>query len=285
MEDHDFRLNIVVVGLGLIGSSFAMALKKLKPKNIWGIDKDKDTVDIALSKNIIDKGFTSERYILKTADITVIALYPENTVEFVKENIKNFKKNSIIIDVSGIKSKVVEDINSFLPEDLEFIGTHPMAGRENRGVKYARDDIFNGTNYVITPSCRNKEKNLDLIESIAKKIGFKNVVYTSPKEHDDMIAFTSQMPHVLAAALIDSITDESDVNLFIGGSFKDVTRVALINPELWAELFTVNSDALIGKIEKFEESLDRIRTAVKLKDRQTLCAIFKDVTYKRKQIF
>lgn len=285
MEDHDFRLNIVIVGLGLIGSSFAMALRKLNPKNIWGIDKDKNTVDIALNRKVIDKGFTQGGNILKEADLTIIALYPESTVEFVKKNIKNFKKGSIIIDTCGIKVPIIERINSFLPDELEFIGTHPMAGKENNGIGAASKCIFNGANYIITPTSKNKKSSLELIKNMAKSIGFKNIVYTSPEKHDDMISFTSQMPHILAASLIDSRLDESDVNLFIGGSFKDVTRVAVINSSLWSELFTVNSNKLIDKIEKFQQSLEKMKQAIKANDKETLCDIFEEVTAKRKQIF
>lgn len=285
MEDHEFRLNIVVVGLGLIGSSFAMALRKLNPKNIWGIDKDKNTIDTALNKKIIDGGFTHESNILKKADLTIIALYPECTVEFVRKNIKNFKRGSIIIDTCGIKVPVIEKISSFLPHELEFIGTHPMAGREKSGIESASECIFNGANYIITPTSKNKKSSLEFIRDMAKGIGFKNIVYTSPEKHDDMISFTSQMPHILAASLIDSSLNESDIDLFIGGSFKDVTRIAVINSALWSELFTVNSDKLIDKIEKFQQSLEKIKQAIKVNDKKMLYDIFEKVTAKRKEIF
>ena len=148
--------NITVVGLGLIGGAFAMALKDLKPKNLWGIDIDKDSIETAENMGIIDKGYTNAETPLKDSDIVIIALYPNLTEEFIKENNEFFKIGAIITDSAGIKEALVNNINLFIREDVDFIGGHPMAGRERKGLAYASKEIFHNANYILTPTKKNK---------------------------------------------------------------------------------------------------------------------------------
>lgn len=282
MDEWDF--NIVIVGLGLIGGSYAMALRELKPRQICAVDADERVLDSALRMGLIDKGCKDGKDILKEADLVIMALYPEKTMEFVNENIENFKKGAVLTDTCGIKIGVVEKINSFLPQDIDFVGGHPMAGKESNGLQSASKDIFKDANYIITPTERNKKENIELIVKMAKAIGCKNVVCVTPEEHDRIISFTSQLPHVIAVSLVNSNMAERNIELFIGGSFKDATRVATINSMLWSELFTLNSENLIDEIEKFEESIKRIKRAIKSEDVNDLVDIFEEASAKRRKM-
>ncbi len=284
MEQCGFDFNIAIVGMGLIGGSYAMALKQLKPSQIFGIDLDKKALEKALKMGIIDSGYQNGKIALKKADLVIIALYPEETINFVKNNVDNFKQGAVITDTCGIKQGVVEKISSFLPDYLDFIGAHPMAGKESKGLEAASKDIFNNANYIITPTKRNSEENIKLIEKMAKAIGCKNVICITTEEHDRLISFTSQLPHVIAVSLMHSHKTESNIDLFTGGSFKDATRVAVINSDLWSELFILNSHNLINEIEEFEESIKEIKRIIKLKDKHKLNNIFKNAAVERKKM-
>lgn len=275
MENPDFSdFTIAVAGLGLIGGSYAMALKKLNPREICGIDKDEATLEKALREGVIDRGSINAADILKDADLVVIALYPEEAVGFIKNNMSSFKRQAVITDTCGIKMGIIEEVHSFLPQDMDFIGGHPMAGKETKGLQSADSDLFRDANYIITPVERNKERNVELICRIAEGIGCKNVVSITPEEHDRIISFTSQLPHVIAVSLMNSGNAEGDLALFTGGSFKDATRVASINSILWSQLFTLNSDNLIDEIEKFEENIKTIKMAIRSEDKNALEDIF-----------
>ncbi|WP_446897797.1 prephenate dehydrogenase [Clostridium sp. LBM24168] len=286
MEDCDFsNFKIAVVGMGLIGGSYAMALRSLNIKYIVGVDQDPKTLNKAINMGIIDCGYDSPGEFLKDMDIVIVALYPQDTISFIRENVAYFRSGAIITDTSGIKRTVVESVNSFLPGNMEFISGHPMAGKEYKGIEYADSSIFNGANYIITPSIKNKKSSIGIIASMAKKIGCKNVKCISAEEHDSIIAYTSQLPHVIATALLmDDDIQKIKPELFVGGSFRDATRVALINSKLWTELFMLNADKLIERIEKFQESIDRIKQDIKNKDMEDLKTVFKNTIYFRKKI-
>ncbi|QCX34705.1 prephenate dehydrogenase [Caloramator sp. E03] len=282
MEDLDF--NITVVGLGLIGGSYAMALKDLNPKKLWAVDVDENVLKTAEEMKIIDKGYKNPEIPLKESDIVIIALYPKLAIKFIKENINNFKINAIITDVGGIKEEIVKEINSFLPENLDFIGGHPMAGKEKQGIAYASKDIFKGASYIFTPTERNKEENIQILESIAKKIGCKTTVRISPKQHDEIIAFTSHLPHILAVALINCDLINLQTSLFVGGSFKDSTRVAEINTSLWIELLTSNKENIINKLENFENKIKLIKNAIKENNYSLIKSEFEKASLRRKEL-
>jgi prephenate dehydrogenase len=284
VDESGFNFNIAIVGLGLIGGSYAMALKELNPHQIYGIDMNEKALEKALDKGIIDKGYKDGKIALKEADIVIIALYPEETVKFVKDNINSFKRGAVITDTCGIKTEIVEKINCSLPEDIDFIGAHPMAGKEAKGIEYASKDIFINANYIITPISRNSQENIKIIEKMAKGIGCKNVVCITPKEHDRIISFTSHLPHVIAVSLVNSHLKDNNIEMFTGGSYKDATRVAVINSELWSELFMLNSENLINEIERFEESIKELKKAIQTEDRCTLVDIFEKATEKRRKM-
>lgn len=282
MDFSDF--NITIVGLGLIGGSFAMALKELNPKKIWAIDIDKDVLATAEKMNIIDKGYISPEIPLRDSDIVILAIYPQKTINFVKNNMKLFKTGAVITDTAGIKNDLLSEIMPVLREDLDFIGGHPMAGKEESGLKAATVDMFKHANYILTPIHGNKKKNINLVEGLAKGMGCKRVVHLTPVEHDDIIAYTSQLPHVIAVSLIDSNSSIVGVSKFVGESFKDITRVATINGELWPELLLYNKKNIINKIEDFENNIKEIKEAIINGDEAFLKKRFESATSKRKEL-
>lgn len=284
MDEGGFDFNIAIVGLGLIGGSYAKALSILKPKKIYGIDLDRSVLDKAFHMGIIDEGYCHGNEVLKKADLVIMALYPEDTVKFVKDNRLNFKSGAVITDTCGVKQMVIEEINSFLPETIEFVGAHPMAGKESWGLDASSEDIFTNCNYIITPCSKNSEKSIILIEKMARAIGCRNVVYVNPSEHDRIMSYASQLPHVIAVSLMHSSMFKDGAGQFIGGSFRDSTRVADINSKLWTQLFMLNSDNLVDEIERFEEALEEIKVAIKSENRNALENIFVSAGQKRRMM-
>jgi len=272
-----------IVGLGLIGGCYAKTLRD-QFDMIYGIDLDERALSYAESEGIIDKGFVDPKIPLSESDLIVICLYPNLVEEFVEKNIDNFKPNAVITDAVGIKGDLINRIMGKLPSNIDFVGAHPMAGREVQGVWNSSEKIFSGANFIITPHPLNHAENLDLIEKLAYKMGFKTVTRITPRKHDEIISFTSQLTHAIAVALVNSDEKNFDTNVFIGDSYRDLTRIAMINEELWDKLFMGNKENLIKKIEKFEESLDRIKISIKEGDSESLKEEFRKSTVRRKEI-
>lgn len=282
LDISDF--NITIVGLGLIGGSYAIALRALNPKNIWAIDINKETLEKAEKTGMIDKGYFNGKKLLKKSDLVIICLYPDLIVEFIRDNQKNFKKGAIITDTAGIKGDIVNNVNTFISEDIDFISGHPMAGSENKGFDFATKDLFKNTNYIITPSEKNKEENINLLIALAKKIGCRNFVKIDPQRHDEIIALTSHLTHVLAVTLVNSNVLDIDTRLFIGGSFRDASRVALINSELWSQLLLSNKKHVVNQIETFENNLKSIKDAIMNDDINFLQDKFNEASCKRREL-
>lgn len=277
-------MNIVIVGLGVIGASFAMGLKEAGYTEVYGIDKNIKTLEKAEKIGIIRKGYKNGEEVLKSADFIIISLYPRLIEKFIKNNINNFKDNAVITDVTGIKEMFIENITEILPENVDFIFGHPMAGREKKGIDYATNEVFKGANYIITPIKRNKANNIKLVRDLAYELGFKRVKEISSKKHDEMIAFTSQLPHAIAVALINSDIENRDTGSFIGDSYRDLTRIANINEDLWSELFLGNKENLLECMDNFNIEFQKIRKAIWKSDEESLKAIFKDSTYRRENL-
>jgi len=276
--------NITIVGLGLIGGSYAMALKELNPKNLWGIDVDLKAIETAEDLEIIDKGYKEAEVPLSESDIVIISLYPEAAIEFIKKHKNDFKRGAVITDTSGIKESIVKEVSAFIPDYVDFIGGHPMAGRESKGLAFASKDIFKNANYIITPSNKNKKENIELVKSIAEGIGCKNVVLIDAEIHDKIIAYTSAIPHIIAVALMNCDNFDKERGYFIGGSFRDATRVALINPDLWSELFISNKENILKEIEEFENNLSTMKEAIKNEDSTLMKEIFNKAGSKRRKL-
>ncbi|MGL4392553.1 MAG: prephenate dehydrogenase, partial [Fusobacteriaceae bacterium] len=253
------NLVATVVGLGVVGGSYAEGLKKIGIGKVYGIDKNPETLIKAKSKNFIDEGHTTGETALRRADIIIVALYPELLKEFFLENNKYFKANAIITDVAGIKGKILDEVVPIVREDVDFILGHPMAGKEKLGIDFADVNVFKNANYILIKNEKNIKANLLFLENIILELGFKNVTYLTAADHDEIIAFTSQLTHIIAVALINSDDDKFDTSKFIGDSFRDLTRIAKINENLWTELFLGNKKNLLSKIENFEKKLDLLK--------------------------
>lgn len=277
-------ISVTVVGLGVIGGSFAEGLKKMGVHKVYGIDNNKNTLLKAKNNNMIDEGYESGEIPLAKSDLVIISLYPELLETFILENNNFFKKDSFITDVTGIKEKILLEVVPKLRKDVDFILGHPMAGREKRGIDYADIGVFKNANYIIIEGRENKPENLKILEEIINKLEFKNINYLGAKEHDEIIAFTSQLTHAIAVSLVNSDNDKYDTNKFIGDSYRDLTRIAKINEDLWAELFLGNKENLLDRIEKFENKLDIIKDALKNDDIQTLKKEFIESTIRREKI-
>ena len=276
-------ITITVVGLGVVGGSFAEGLKKAGAGKVYGIDNNLETLKKAKKSGIVDEAFENGKIPLPKTDLVIISLYPELLETFILENNEYFKENSIITDVTGIKGKVLREVKPKLRKDIDFILGHPMAGREKRGIDYADSGVFKNANYILIKA-DNKEKNINLMKEIIEKLGFKNINFLDTEEHDEIIAFTSQLTHAIAVSLINSDDNKYDTNKFIGDSYRDLTRIAKINEDLWAELFLGNKDNLLFMIEKFEKRLDVLKEAVKSEDIETLKKEFRESSRRREQI-
>ena len=277
-------MKIVVVGLGVIGGSFAMALKEAGYDDVYGIDINEESLEKAKKLGLIKDGFTNGQEIVKSADFIIISLYPRLVKQFIIDNKDNFKDGAVITDATGIKKLFIEDIVKILPENIDFVFGHPMAGREKKGIDFASSQVFKGANYILTPVARNKEENLNMIEDLVYKIGFKRVKRITPDYHDEMIGFTSQLPHSLAVALVNSDVEGRETGSFIGDSYRDLTRIANINEDLWSELFLGNKKNLLKSIENFEVELDKIKDAIKNDNKETLKEIFIKSTKRREKL-
>ncbi|MDS0525533.1 prephenate dehydrogenase [Clostridium sp. SHJSY1] len=277
-------MNIVIVGLGVIGGSFAMALNRIGYKNVYGVDVNEETLKKAKVLGIIKEGCTSGENFFKEADLIIMSIYPKLVIDFVNRNKDNFKSGAIITDATGIKGMFIKEIIDILPEDVDFVFGHPMAGREKKGIDFATDKVFMNANYLITPIKRNKEENIKVVENLAKEIGFKRIRRITPEFHDEMIGFTSQLPHAMAVALINSDEEDRDTGSFIGDSYRDLTRIANINEELWSELFLGNKNNLLKAINNFELELDLIKKAIYEDDKEMLMEFFRKSTKRREKL-
>jgi prephenate dehydrogenase len=276
-------MKIGIVGLGLIGGTYARSLRQY-PYEIVGIDKDDKALQFALDNNIIDKGTSTPKDVLNELDVVFLCLYPKDTVKFIQQNINHFKRGAIISDAVGIKRRLIDALDVYFKDEVEFVFAHPIAGRETTGVTNSDASIFKDANFVITPTKNNTEEALNLIETLAKQMGFKNVSRLSDIQHDDIIGFTSQLTHAIALALMNSDDKKYDTKLFIGDSFKDLTRIAKFNETLWSELFINNKDYLVKHINKFEEQLDIFKAALKANDKEKLQELMIEATARRRNI-
>lgn len=263
------KSNILIVGLGLIGGSYAKALKRLG-YHISAIDKNCDSIEYALSENIIDEGSTElTPAMISDADALIFALYPSVFKKWIEDNQRYFKSGALITDVTGVKTCVVYDIQKILRKDVEFISAHPMAGREVYGVRNSDDAIFRGANYIVTPTDRNTPEAIKWCSALGRILGFERISVLSPKEHDEIIGFVSQLTHVIAVALM-TCNDNTRLVDYTGDSFRDLTRIARINENMWSELFLSNKEVLLNQIDKFSDELSQIRTMLSEDNREGL---------------
>lgn len=274
------KSNILIVGLGLIGGSYAKALKRLG-YHISAIDTDKTAIDYALCEGIIDDGFdfvSSDA--VSNADAVIFGLYPGVFKKWISDNQHLFKAGALLTDVTGVKSCIVYDIQNTLRPDVEFIAAHPMAGREVYGVKNSDDAIFRNANYIVTPTPKNTPEAIEWCKTLGKILGFARISVLSPEEHDKVIGFVSQLTHVIAVSLM-TCNDNTHLADYTGDSFRDLTRIARINEKMWSELFLLNKDVLLEQIDNFSLELSNIRQMLFENDTKALCEKMKLSTKRR----
>lgn len=277
-------MNICIIGLGLVGGTYALALRENpKIKKITAIDIDQEAINKALELGIIDNGGTDSKDFLPEADLVIISLYPKLILDFIKDNLDNFKKGAIITDAAGVKKSIMDEVNK-IPLEADFIFGHPMAGREKIGLQYADKNIFKNANYILTPNEKNKSENIATLKEIIYSMGFKNVSEITADAHDEIISFTSQLTHAIAVALVNSDNMKFDTNRFVGDSYRDLTRIAKINSKLWSELFLENKENLIHKIDAFQEKMEYIKNALLNDDADALEKEFQESTKRRELI-
>lgn len=271
----------LIVGLGLLGGSIALGLKKWN-HTVYAIDIDEKTIEYALNNHIIDEGSTTcDSDLLNKADVIISGLYPTMIVEWINKNQKRFKKNAIITDLTGVKGAIVYKIQDILREDLEFIGAHPMAGKEVSGVYYADPSIFLPANLILTPTEKNTKETIDFMYEFGKELRFNNICELSVEKHDQMIGYLSQLTHVIAVSLMNA-NDSTHLKEYTGDSFRDLTRIAKINENLWTELFLLNKENLVHEIELFVNEMNDFKDALENEDIDKMKQKFITSTKRRK---
>jgi len=284
MEEGEFKKDIAVAGLGLIGGSYARALRGLITDRIFGIDIDSRALDKATECGVIDEGAVDAQAILHKSDIVIIALYPRDTIEFIKNNAGYFKPGAIITDTCGIKEAIIEAARKYLPENVEFVGGHPMAGNEFQGFDAASLELFVDTNYIITPHDKNSEKGLKTVEKLAALIGCKRITRVEAEVHDRMMSLISELPHMVAVSFANLAIGEKDVSAFIGRSFRDVTRVSVLNKKLWTQIFEMNNVNIIDRIEEMIYILQKMKNALREQDEDSLQILFDNAAKGKRMI-
>ena len=275
---------IGIVGLGVIGGSYAMALKAAGLGPVAGMDVDQAALDQALAMGIIQQGGRPDKALLGQCHLVIIALYPALVPGFLAEHRDHFRENCLITDATGVKYQLSLKLEGLLRPDVDFVMGHPMAGREKMGLAFASAQVFQGANYILVPTPRSREENLRRVEALARALGFASVRRVDPQTHDQLIAYTSQLPHAMAVALMNSDRPGRETGRFIGDSYRDLTRIARINDKLWAELFLENKEALLEAMDRFTQQLALIRQAVAQEDEAALRGLMRKSTRRREAL-
>ena len=273
---------ILVIGLGLIGASLSMALQGFEGCEVVGAVRSQATYDKAVARRAADRVTFDPAAELPGADVVILCQDPAGITSFLAENRDRFKPGALVWDVCGVKTAVMAAAEC-LPEEVDFIGCHPMAGKEVSGIDNAEATLFRNTHFIVTPGPRATREHLDLLHRMAGWCQFGDVIETTPERHDEMIAYTSQLMHVIAVSVCDN--DELfSCRGFEGGSFRDCTRVAALDPAMWTQLFTLNAPALSKVVAGLEERIHQYRAAIENNDRETLCAMLSCASDRKKQI-
>ena len=261
------KKNILIVGLGLMGGSYARGLKRLG-FHVIAIDRDPEAIAWALEHGVIDRGYDHvEEDAVREADAAIFALYPAAFLKWIRDWQHLFKPGIMITDVTGVKSCVVYDIQAALRTDVEFIAAHPMAGREVSGVHNSDERIFRDANYIVVPTDKNTPEAVEWCKSLGRLLGVRHIAELSPEEHDEMIGFVSQLTHVIAVSLM-TCSDNTHLVDYTGDSFRDLTRIARINDAMWSELFLMNREPLLRQIDVFMKELSGFRDMLASEDRE-----------------
>lgn len=268
-------MTITIIGMGLIGGSLCKAIKTKTSYTCYGVNRNPAVLEAALRDRAIDKGFSlGER--LPISDVYIVCFHPRATIDYIEARAQEFAPGSLVLDVCGVKAGIVQAAEkALLPHNVRFLGTHPMAGREFSGYDYSLPTLYDGASIVLTPTAHSQQKDVDLVKHLADGLGFGRIVVTEPEEHDRIIAFTSQMAHVVANAYVKTPMLERHGG-FTGGSFQDMTRVARLNADMWTELFLMNRKPLLDEINNIILHLGEYRDALANGDENRLHDLLKD---------
>ena len=271
---------VLIVGLGMIGGSYAQKLSSLGFE-VGALARRQETLDYALEKGYIAHGrLDVTRDYVSQFDLVVSALYPKAFLAWVEKYQDFLKSGAVITDVTGVKRAVVPAVQGMLRPDLEFVPAHPMAGSERSGVEYADCRVFVGANFIITPTERNTPEGIELIRTLGCILGFRHIAVLTPEQHDEMIGFLSQLTHCIAVTLMDCKESEHLAE-YTGDSFRDLTRIARINENMWTELFLENRDELLSQMDLFLEKFTQLRNALAAGDAETMKEMMRLSTYRR----
>ena len=271
---------ILIVGLGLIGGSYAMALSK-KGYEVGAITLNQEDINYAINNKIIAHGKVNvDKDYVSQFDVVIFALYPKVLLDWINNYHTYFKKGAIISDVTGIKKEIVYKIQDVL-KDCEFIGAHPMAGKEVYGVINASDTLFKKANYIVTPTNKNTQNAIDIAISIGEELDFANISILSPEKHDEMIAYLSQLTHCIAVSLM-TCSENEHLKEYTGDSFRDLTRIANINEDMWSELFLMNKEELLKQMDLFTNEFNKLKQTIKDEDVESMKDLMRLSTKRRK---
>lgn len=286
MTDGGFGTNqtVAIIGLGLIGGSYAKGLHNLGVRHIIAVDPDTAALEQAKRDGVIEAAYTCGNEALRQADLVIFCMASQIMIRFLADNRHYFKRGALLTDVAGIKGHTAETIAALLPAGVAFVPGHPMAGREGQGYGMASADIFRNANYILVPMPQNGAEQTDAVAAMAKALGCAHVVRVTPEEHDRLIAYTSSLPHVLATSLVNSEAMTSMTKYFIAGSFRDGSRVADINAPLWTNLFLANKENLLYEIDRFSTALQQFATLLQEEDRTGICDFLLQAAVRRREL-
>ncbi|PKM40084.1 MAG: prephenate dehydrogenase/arogenate dehydrogenase family protein [Firmicutes bacterium HGW-Firmicutes-9] len=267
-------MNVGIVGLGLIGGSMAKSIKVRTANTVWGIDLDAETMTLSRLSGAIDGALTAEN--LPLCDLVLVAIRPAAAVAWVKEHAPLFSKSTILVDLCGVKRSVCEQLAPIAKEyGFAYIGGHPMAGRERGGFVHSSEELFTGASMILTPDQSTDMRMLETLKAFFTDIGFAGLTFSTPEEHDRIIAYTSQLAHLVSSAYIKS-PEAQRRRGFSAGSFRDMTRVAHLDEAMWTELFLDDADYLAEQLDILIDHLSEYRAALKAHDAEQLQALLKD---------
>lgn len=272
----------LIVGLGLLGGSYARGLTD-KGYHVDAITRSQSSVDFALEHEIVNKCTSKvDTELINKADILIFTLYPHVFVEWIEQYGKFIRPGAVITDATGVKKCICERIQNMLPDGVEFISAHPMAGREVYGVENSDEKIFLGANYIIVPTEKNTDDGIEVCKRVGEILGFGSITQLSPEQHDDMIGFVSQLTHCIAVALMNCY-ESGHLEKYTGDSFRDLTRIANINEDMWSELFTLNKESLLRQMDLFKAQFNKMYDCLLLDDKEGLKEMMRISTQRRKK--
>ena len=272
----------LIVGLGLLGGSYARGLTE-KGYYVEAITKDKEDIEYALQHEMIKNGSSEiDEEMIRSADIIIFALYPATFIKWIEENGKLIKPGTLITDVTGVKGCIVEKIQNMLPPLVEFVSAHPMAGREVFGIRNSDESIFYGANYIVVTTTRNTDEGIEACKRIGEILGFGRISELSPEAHDEMIGFVSRLTHCIAVSLMNCY-EHGHLERYTGDSFRDLTRIAKINENMWSELFIMNKEPLLRQMDLFIGEFTRMKESLIEDDREAMKEMMRISTERRKQ--